>query len=88
MSKVLLCPQRDYHATSVAHFCTAVLKSLSVSDLELLAAGQLEPVGNNWPPIISLPGAENYSFEIGSAQLTENFKTQLSDEISPFPIIV
>ena len=23
--KVLLCPQRDYHATSVANFCTAVL---------------------------------------------------------------
>jgi len=42
----------------------------------------VEPVGNNWPPIISLPEAENYSFEIGSAQLTENFKTQLSDKIA------
>ena len=40
-----------------------------------------EPVGNNWPPIISLPEAENYSFKIGSAELTENFKMQLDGDI-------
>jgi flagellar motor protein MotB len=54
---------------------------VSLNDLELLAAGKLEPAGNNWPPIISLPEAENYSFKIGSAQLTDNFKNQLSGEI-------
>jgi len=63
-------------------YIISLISQVSVDDLKLLAAGQLEPVGNNWPPIISLPEAENYSFEIGSAQLTENFKTQLSDEIA------
>lgn len=58
-----------------------LISQVSVSDLELLAAGQLEPVGNNWPPIISLPEAENYSFKIGSAELTENFKMQLDGDI-------
>ena len=58
-----------------------LISQVSVSDLELLAAGKLEPVGNNWPPIISLPEAENYSFKIGSAELTENFKMQLDGDI-------
>ena len=58
-----------------------LISQVSISDLELLAAGKLEPVGNNWPPIISLPEAENYSFKIGSAELTENFKMQLDSDI-------
>jgi len=58
-----------------------LISQVSKSDLELLAAGKLEPVGNNWPPIISLPEAENYSFKIGSAELTENFKMQLDGDI-------
>ena len=58
-----------------------LISQVTVTDLELLAAGQLEPVGNNWPPIISLPEAENYSFKIGSAELTENFKMQLDGGI-------
>lgn len=58
-----------------------LISQVSVNDLELLAAGKLEPVGNNWPPIISLPEAENYSFKIGSAELTENFKMQLDGDI-------
>ncbi len=58
-----------------------LISQVSLSDLELLAAGKLEPVGNNWPPIISLPEAENYSFKIGSAELTENFKMQLDGDI-------
>ena len=58
-----------------------LISQVSVSDLKLLAAGQLEPVGNNWPPIISLPEAENYSFKIGSAELTEIFKIQLDGNI-------
>ncbi len=59
-----------------------LISQVSIRDLELLAAGKLEPVGNNWPPIISLPEAENYSFKIGSAELTENFKMQLDGDIT------
>ena len=32
--KVLLCPQQDYSAPSVAHFCTAVLKLMGVRPSE------------------------------------------------------
>ena len=59
-------------------------ESVSIDDLKLLAEGKMEEkveAGNNWPPIISLPEAENYSFKLGSAQLTESFKGQLSNEI-------
>ena len=59
-------------------------ESVSVDDLKLLAEGKMEEkveAGNNWPPIISLPEAENYSFKLGSTQLTESFKGQLSNEI-------
>jgi len=59
-------------------------ESVSLDDLKLLADGKMEEkveAGNNWPPIISLPEAENYSFKLGSAQLTESFKGQLSNEI-------
>ena len=59
-------------------------ESVSLDDLKLLAEGKMEEkveAGNNWPPIISLPEAENYSFKLGSAQLTESFKGQLSNEI-------
>ena len=59
-------------------------ESVSLDDLKMLAEGKMEEkveAGNNWPPIISLPEAENYSFKLGSAQLTESFKGQLSNEI-------
>ncbi|MDB4191499.1 hypothetical protein N9802_07725 [Amylibacter sp.] len=59
-------------------------EAVSIDDLKLLAEGKMEEkveAGNNWPPIISLPEAENYSFKLGSAQLTESFKGQLSNEI-------
>ena len=39
--KVLLCPQRDYHATSVANFCTAVLIENSLSESAQLQRGQM-----------------------------------------------
>lgn len=62
-------------------YIEGLISQVSVNDLELLAAGKLVPVGNDWPPIISLPEAENYSFEVGSAQLTDSFKTQLNGDI-------
>ena len=34
--KVLLCPQRDYPATSVANFCTAVLNFSEFFDMKYL----------------------------------------------------
>ncbi|XOY55392.1 MAG: hypothetical protein ACMUJK_11555 [Rhodobacterales bacterium] len=40
------------------------------------------PDGNNWPPIISLSEAKDYSFTVGSANLTEEFQAALSNEIS------
>lgn len=42
----------------------------------------LTPAGNNWPPIISLSEAKDYSFTVGSAKLTEEFQAALSNEIS------
>jgi len=55
---------------------------VSVDQLEKLVAGKLVESGNNWPPIISLPDAENFSFEIGCAQLTDGFKQQLGSDIA------
>ena len=51
------------------------------TDTDSIILEKFKPAGNNWPPIISLPEAENYSFKIGSAQLTDNFKAQLTGEI-------
>ena len=38
--------------------------------------------GHNWPPIISLAEAKNFSFTTGSAVLSDNFRTQLSGKIA------
>jgi flagellar motor protein MotB len=38
--------------------------------------------GNNWPPIISLGEARDYSFPTGSAVISETFSQRLSSEIS------
>ena len=55
---------------------------VTIDELEKLAAGRLTEEGNNWPPIISLPDAENFSFEVGSAKLTDGFKVQLRSNIA------
>jgi flagellar motor protein MotB len=57
---------------------------VELKDLEDLASGKLEKQGegNNWPPIISLSEAEDYSFTRGRADLTENFKSLLKTKIS------
>jgi len=55
---------------------------VSVDQLEKLVAEKLVESENNWPPIISLPEAESFSFEIGSAQLTDGFKQQLGSDIA------
>ncbi len=60
----------------------ALSELVSVDQLEKLVDGKLFEAGNNWPPIISLPDAENFSFEIGSAQLTDGFKQQLGSDIA------
>jgi len=38
--------------------------------------------GNNWPPIISLADAEDYSFTVGSAVLSEGFEAKLKTDIA------
>ena len=55
---------------------------VKLKDLELLAEGKMEVAGNNWPPIISLADAENFSFEVGSANLTKKFKADLNAGIA------
>ena len=55
---------------------------VTIDELEKLAAGRMSEEGNNWPPIISLPDAENFSFEVGSAKLTDGFKVQLRSNIA------
>ena len=55
---------------------------VTIDELEKLAAGRMTEECNNWPPIISLPDAENFSFEVGSAKLTYGFKVQLRSNIA------
>ena len=59
-------------------------EKVNLEDLKDLAAGKMEKKGdgNNWPPIISLSEAENYSFKRGEADLTDNFKVLLQTTIS------
>ena len=57
-------------------------EKVTLSDLKKLADGKMEEAGNNWPPIISLADAENFSFTVGSAQLTDSFKEQLKSGIA------
>jgi flagellar motor protein MotB len=38
---------------------------------------------HNWPPIITLSEADNYSFRVGSAELSATFRGQLTTEIVP-----
>ena len=54
---------------------------LSAEQIEVLKSGNLNADGNNWPPIISLPEAEDFSFKIGSAVLSPNFRDQLQTSI-------
>ncbi|MDA1070424.1 MAG: sigma factor-like helix-turn-helix DNA-binding protein, partial [Proteobacteria bacterium] len=42
LDSFLHCPQRDYHATSVAHFCTAVLTTLVRYAIGDLVTGSLQ----------------------------------------------
>ena len=57
-------------------------EKVTLSDLKKLADGKMEEAGNNWPPIISLADAENFSFTVGSAQLTNSFEEQLKSGIA------
>ena len=44
-----------------------------------------EPIkeeGNNWPPIISLSEAQNYSFRVGNATLAPQFTSALQGSIA------
>jgi outer membrane protein OmpA-like peptidoglycan-associated protein len=38
---------------------------------------------HNWPPIINLSEAGGYYFDVGSAELSEEFKTALVDKVAP-----
>jgi flagellar motor protein MotB len=47
-----------------------------------IAAGPTNE-GHKWPPIINLSEAEGYFFEIGSAELSDEFKIALVDKVAP-----
>jgi len=52
--------------------------------LEKARAGKKEPErGHKWPPIINLSEADGYYFDVGSAELSEEFKTALVDKVAP-----
>jgi outer membrane protein OmpA-like peptidoglycan-associated protein len=39
--------------------------------------------GHKWPPIINLSEADGYFFQVGSAELSEEFKAALVDKVAP-----
>jgi flagellar motor protein MotB len=39
--------------------------------------------GHKWPPIINLSEAGGYYFDVGSAELSEEFKAALVDKVAP-----
>jgi flagellar motor protein MotB len=47
-----------------------------------MAAGPTNE-GHKWPPIISLSEAGGYYFEVGSAELSEDFKAALTNKVVP-----
>jgi outer membrane protein OmpA-like peptidoglycan-associated protein len=49
---------------------------------ELKAANGVDPA-HKWPPIINLSEAGGYYFEVGSAELSEDFKAALIDRVAP-----
>ena len=61
-------------------------KDMSVEQFDMLISPKpAEDKGNdrhNWPPIISLAEAKNFSFTTGSAVLSNNFRNRLSGEIA------
>ena len=59
-----------------------MINQVSKEQLEKLIAGELVEEGKNWPPIISLSEARNYSFQVGSAYLTAEFKEQIKGGIA------
>jgi len=54
----------------------------SVVELPKQVAETTQNDGNNWPPIISLSEAKDYSFNVGSANLAPKFKDALNGGIA------
>ena len=57
-------------------------KADSVVELPKQVAEATQNDGNNWPPIISLSEAKDYSFNVGSANLAPKFKDALNGGIA------
>lgn len=76
---------------AIAERLTSSLQSTSLQNaspeeiVELAESGEQQRQGNagnhNWPPIISLSEAQGYSFETGRAELSNDFRQQLSGSI-------
>lgn len=67
-----------------------IASNTAPNDLEEMVAKATEPElapdpkeeGNNWPPIISLSEAKDYSFNVGSATLAPRFKDAITGSIA------
>ena len=64
------------------------LKEATKQNAELKTAlekegGKGSVQGHKWPPIINLSEAGGYYFDVGSAELSEEFKTALVDKVAP-----
>lgn len=64
------------------------LKEATKQNAELKTAlekegGKRSVQGHKWPPIINLSEAGGYYFDVGSAELSEEFKAALVDKVAP-----
>ena len=58
------------------------LKAIVAAANEPEASPEPKDEGNNWPPIISLSEAKDYSFNVGSATLAPRFKDAITGSIA------
>lgn len=70
------------NADTVSQLSPEEIREIREAALEKANPTPKAPSGNNWPPIISLSEAKDYSFKVGSAKLADEFQAALSNEIS------
>ncbi len=56
-------------------------RQVSVGELTALAIAGSKTVGHQWPPIINLSEAGGYSFAVGSAALTSEFRDKIKGPV-------
>lgn len=71
----------DYELVPIDEW-TEITSNVKKYEQQLQEVATNKPEGNNWPPIISLADAKDYSFTVGSAVLSESFEAKLKTEIA------